>query len=192
MLDFPEYDRAWANFLSRALDELGRGKDPLLSRFQMSSTAHAGKVQHVDGGVAGTTLPPMSVECVMSIKRQDIEMTNVPAIVDSIHESAQSLVSSLNEQFFQRMKTILDEAGQTTDARGRPFTPDLFLDGLEKIEIEFDDSGNPIMPVLVAHPNVVDAFRKCPFTEEHKRRFDEIIERKREAFLARQRSRSLS
>ena len=191
-MDFPVYDRAWANFLSRALDELGRGKDPFLSRFQMSSTAYAGKVQHVDGGVEGTTLPPMVVEGVMSIKRKDIETTNVPAIVDSIREGAQSVVSSLNEQFFPRMNTILDEAGQTIDAKGRPLTPDLLLDVLEKIEIDFDDSGNPIMPVIVAHPNVVDAIMKCPLTEEHKRRLDEIIERKREASLARQRSRSLS
>jgi hypothetical protein len=192
MLVFPEYEQAWARFLFKALDELGRGRDPLLSQFSIDSTTHAGAVQHVDGEFMGSQLPPMRVEGHMSIKRQDVELTNVPAIVQSIEEGARSLLDSLAEQFFPRMNTVLEEAGQVTDAQGQPLTPDLFLDGLEKVELEFDASGQPKMPVLAAHPDVIDAFLRCPFTEEHKRRFTEIIERKRKAFNAKKRSRRLS
>jgi hypothetical protein len=56
MLSFPEYGKSWETFFCRAVDELGRGQDPLLSQIKVDRTTHAEKVQHVDEEGNGSVL----------------------------------------------------------------------------------------------------------------------------------------
>lgn len=189
---FPEYRKAWNEFFRTAIDELGWKQDPILSRIHKSTTEYAGKVQHVDTGAETAIHPPMMIEGKMLIAIQDIETTNIAAIVQAIREAARSWSNSIKNQFFPRLNSILDESGRTIDAREKPLTPDLYLDALETMDIDFDESGIPKLPCIYAHPNVVDAFLKCPFTKEHEQRCSEIIKKKWEEYNARKHSRRLS
>ena len=66
---------------------------------------------------------------------------------------------------------------------------------LEKIEIDFDKSGNPIMPTILLSPKDVrkfkEKFKEWDKNPEMERRSKEIIEKKRKQWLDRENSRKL-
>ncbi len=82
---------------------------------------------------------------------------------------------------------------QTVSADGQPLSHDILLDAIEGVEISFEDDGTARMPTLVMHPNMAEKLAALPpATPEQERRFQDIMQRKQEAFFAGRRSRRLS
>ena len=84
-------------------------------------------------------------------------------------------------------------AGTATDAVGQKISHKLIREGFEKIQIEFDADGQPIMPTLVMHPDMLKYLQQLPpATEEEIRAWNELLERERREFNDRRRHRKLS
>jgi len=79
--------------------------------------------------------------------------------------------------------------------KGEGITPKLILDAIEKMEIGFDEKGNPIMPVLVMSPQdfeKIKAEQKAWESDgELEKRRREIIEKKRKEWIDRESNRKL-
>jgi len=84
-------------------------------------------------------------------------------------------------QLFARMDEIAEENGMVVDARGRPFSVDLFIEGLEKMDIDFDASGKPIMPGCVVHPSNMEKLCAALDTDEAKEKIAAVIAKKKAA-----------
>jgi len=65
---------------------------------------------------------------------------------------AEGLSKDQVKMFEDVMKSATDEAGTAVHADGRPFSAELFIEAIEKMELSFDDDGNWEMPTLVGHP----------------------------------------
>jgi hypothetical protein len=105
---------------------------------------------------------------------------------------ADERLSIVMQHFFRAFERTCDAAGTGTDARGKPFSFELYLAGLEKIELQFDRDGQPILPTLVVHPTMAKQLESLPPpTEEQLRAYNDLIERKRKEFNARRRYRKL-
>jgi hypothetical protein len=111
-----------------------------------------------------------------------------------IETAVDELARQAMTQTYQTLDAATREAGTATDAGGKPWTPDLFLDGLEKMEMTFNDQGKPDI-LLVLHPDLLKSIReKYPDFEndqDYKRRYDEMILRKKADWLARENNRKL-
>lgn len=90
------------------------------------------------------------------------------------------------------MDEITNATGNVVRADGQPISWDLISDMLEKMPLDFDEQGNPLMPTMYASPEGAAQAREMTPTPEQQLRRSEIIERKRAEFYAQKRTRRLS
>lgn len=127
---------------------------------------------------------------------EDIRMINLEEFRAMLLDIATGLTESRGRTMFSQLDDILDKAGRTTDAEGKPFTFELWLHGIESIDFEFDDNGNPLYPTLVIHPAMSATVEKV-FAEVEKdpilrQKLNDVLNRKREAYYAKEANRKLA
>mgnify|MGYP000920160249 CR=1 FL=1 len=131
-----------------------------------------------------------------------IETVSVLAVDDLIHakldewsvmiwEMASQSLNQVMPQVFESLEGACRQGGQVVDASGGPLTVDRLLDALERIDIDFDQNGEPELPYLVTHPDCVRALQEMKVTPAHEARRRAILEKKRKEFDARRRVRKL-
>jgi hypothetical protein len=122
-----------------------------------------------------------------------------PITFSGLAASAAEVGASLGGQqeraMFQAVARATAAAGNVVDAHGACLTAALVLDGLESIELGFDDLGNPIWPSICVNPALADdvgaALRAIDDTPALSERFRAMIERKRSQWHAREADRRL-
>ncbi len=101
----------------------------------------------------------------------------------------------MSQMIIKEIQEAADQVGNTVNAKGQPLTKELFLEMLEKIETGFDEKGEWIPPSIIMHPNAWKAneakFRGWEQDKEFSDKQTEIINRKREAWYAREALRKL-
>lgn len=136
---------------------------------------------------------PLVMESTFALSRDATIAGDLDDLYAALDAAAEGGLSSLMPQFFANLGEICDASGQAIDAGGRPFDYDLLLEALEGIEISFDADGNPKMPTLVMHPETADRLAALPPpSPEQEARLAAMMQRKKEDFDARRRSRQLS
>ena len=192
ILLLPEYDRAWGEFFFVALQELMADAHPLLRQIKRRSDQPLGPVQYADQGEP-LTQEPISVQASFQLEEQAFLLTDVEAILTAIANAAYDTVEPFMRGFYEQFAEICKSVGTAVDCQGKPMTWDLFLDVLDRMEIEFDENGRPSIPTyLGGSPESIKALRSQPFTQAHQERLDAILQRNREEHDARKRHRRLS
>ena len=125
---------------------------------------------------------------------------DVPTLVGEkldakLEEMAQELISQSAKAFFKKVGEISQKAGTSIDARGKPVSPEMLLDMISTVQMEFGPDGRPTQ-TFVIHPDMLPALKKVSEQIENepelKRRNAEILERQREAWAARESNRKLA
>jgi hypothetical protein len=100
-----------------------------------------------------------------------------------------------HQVFYSQLSAILDKTDQTRDAGGRPFTWETFMEMWEMVDFVFDEQGNWIPQTLVSSPVmspiIERIFQEMETDPEKKKQFEELLQRKREAFYAKEANRKL-
>jgi hypothetical protein len=188
----PEYDRAFTEFLHEAIHAVARARDPILSQIRVEEVQTIG-TSRISGEEQTVDLPPIPAAIELSFEADDLIHGRVPGILAVIDDAADQHLRQVMPGFFESIARITDATGNKVDAGGRPFSPELLLEALEKIEWSFDEDGEPIMPTLVMSPDMADTVSKLPpLTPEQEQAFAELKERKRAEYRARRRHRKLS
>ncbi len=129
----------------------------------------------------------------------EIKFSEVPELVgERLIRKVDALADEMARQTSQLGYSKIDElssaAGTAVDGKGRPFSQEMFLKALESMEIDFDERGNPQME-FHAHPDMVKVMVKRGAEWERdtnfKRRYRDLMQRKREAWRARESNRKL-
>ncbi|HUO13450.1 MAG TPA: hypothetical protein VMX38_00565 [Verrucomicrobiae bacterium] len=189
----PEYECAQFRFLHAAVGKLMKAKDSLYA-----SIPEALPLEDIP--TTQNTMPsgevvenkPLMIESKIVIKWDDIRSCNLDALAEQVDAMADERLSIVMPHFFNMFQKTCDAAGTATDAHGKPLSFELYLTGLEKIELQFDRDGQPILPTLVVHPTMAKQLAALPPpTEEQQRAYNDLIERKRREFNARRRYRKL-
>ena len=103
----------------------------------------------------------------------------------------------LARQQVERAVGVLNEetAGNTLQMRGEPFQEEHLFRALEKIPIDFGDSGQPHLPTLLTGPamaeRATEVVGRVASEPDLRRRYEQIISRKREEWRARESRRKL-
>jgi len=100
------------------------------------------------------------------------------AVLEAYEKAAKEMALEQQSFFFGRFEEIIKNAGQAFDAKGKPFTPDLLLETLEKIELDFDENGEPIFPTIFTGKDLFEQAKKWKDSKEYKEKLNELIERK--------------
>jgi hypothetical protein len=89
----------------------------------------------------------------------------------------------------------VDRIGNTLNMGGEPLCEEHIFRALERIAIEFDEAGQPRMPTLMTGPlqgeRVKEVLGRIESQPHLRRRFDQVLSRKREEWRARESCRKL-
>jgi hypothetical protein len=188
----PEYDRAARELLWYVFNELMAAQDPVLSQIKRVQVDHIPAEPSPPGVTVGAypggaPVPITFTDTVESMINMDLD-----AWVEMVQKSVDDALPIQIRQLFEQMENVLRDSGQLIDAKGRPFSIELFFELLEKVQIDFDSEGKPKLPTLVVGPEL---FRRMqaqgPLTDSQKKRLEEIIAKKKQDFDARRRVRKL-
>ena len=160
-------------------------------RFEIHEGDGRWSLRREDGTVDESKLEKISSE--VAIKTEDTEKMTLKDSVEKIDSLARDMARKQAQYSFAKIDECLPPS-QTIEAKG-PLSPEILLTALEKLQIDFDETGKPKLPSLVLAPEPAKQLLAQKEAVEadpvFKRRFNEIIERKREDWRAREADRRL-
>jgi hypothetical protein len=132
-----------------------------------------------------------------SLTRDEMSKITFPEILKKMEDSAEDMARQMEGGAFQTIAQEIDKVGNTIP--GNPaYSPEALLQGLEMIDIDFDDARDkPRMPTVFIHPSQWEKFKEqdAKMTEEqHKeleRKQQAILDKKYEEYVAREGKRKL-
>ena len=146
-----------------------------------------------DGSYEERNLEEITAE--LQVKFEEVEKMPHEMVLDKINGVTEEIAGKVKKSFYEGLRKLADETGNVVSADGEPFSIDLFFEVLEKIDIDFDEAGNPKGLRFVAHPkmssSIAKVFSQAEADPENNRRYKEIMERKREEWRARESNRKL-
>ncbi len=193
LFSLPEYEYAQFKFVHEGVARLMEAKDAL-----WASLPKAEPVESVP--ITQNTMPsgevvqsaPVTVEAKFTYKYADIRSCNTEELAAQMDAAADQSLSVVMPHLFDIMGRTCQAAGTSSDVGGRPFSFELLLSGLAKIDISFDEEGKPELPTLVVGPELGKQIRALPpLTPAQQRAMDDLIEKKRREYNARRRDRKL-
>ena len=146
-----------------------------------------------DSSVAEMNPQEMRVEQV--INSSELEGMNHGMILDTINTMAEEMAEQQRNLSYERIKKIAEETDNVVSGDGEPVSIDLLFQMLEKVFQDFDEEGNPDELTFVATPeiyaSIVKLISQAGTDPAIDRRYNEIIERKREESRVRENNREL-
>ena len=132
----------------------------------------------------------------LDVNLQDLIERGPIAFVEGLETLARELSSQQSNMIFERLNQTTAKTGNIINTGGQAINPDHILQMLETIELDFTEDGQLRPPTLVL-PTPEDCERlkeKLPEWEKdehYKRKFAELIERKRQEWHDRESHRKL-
>ncbi len=192
--DFPkiklEIKKNFENYLRKQ-----SRSDPLIGSITQILIHEGDKLAYhtVDGDKKETSFD--EIQSKFSIKNDKIIAEGPKALVPIANEIAGDLQKQLGRNIFAKLDETAKETGNIVDGKGAGISPDLVLKALEKMQIDFDDDGNPCMPTMFVGPDLAKKIQdKLPEWEkdkEYKKKFENLMEKKKEEWNDRESNRKL-
>jgi hypothetical protein len=129
----------------------------------------------------------------VSFTNEELESLSLEEIYRRFDDAAQDMALQMGKTFFQVVDKTLEDVGNVMKYEGE-FSVDDLLAMWAKIEIDFDDDGQPQMPTLVCPAGQearAEAVTQELQTEENQRRVAALMEKKKEEWRDREASRKL-
>jgi hypothetical protein len=194
--DFPELKAELDNYIRVRLRKKMDARDSVVSQVRQY-TQHEGLIQRYkqlgpDGKVVEEGFEVLSTEFVTSVDEIPTLMGN--NLEKKLDEIAEKTAATLATAFYKKVGEACQEVGNSMNADGQPLSAESLLQMMDKVEMEFDQTGKPTT-AIVFHPNMTESFRKVAEQidndPELKRRTDAILARRREAWATRESNRKL-
>jgi len=115
-----------------------------------------------------------------------------------VYERYQTVALEISMQQTHQMQTeickAVDEVGNLVNAKGKPLSPQLFFQLIEKMHIDFNDDGTVRWPTFVGNEKMTEKFKQVLIElekEPYKSKMEMIIEKKRIEYNDRESNRKL-
>jgi hypothetical protein len=199
----PEYETAFFKFLRARTRSLANSIDPIYSQINTRSPRFFYRGRNTigqrsaedpgDGTSAEETLDaePIAAQSLVEFSRIAVIESDPEDLAGSIYELAYRHLESLMPQVYAALGRSADAVGNTVAGGGRPLSARLYLDVLRTIDIDFTDEGEARMPQMVRGQIGQGPIDKPDMTDAELAEEEEIIDAKRQQFLAQRRSRQL-
>lgn len=187
-LSLDEYDRATREFYSEAVDAIARASNPILGQIQRERVEVIPTSLSTVGPNAIVRREPLLASALVTLSGPDAVRGDFSDALAAIADTAEQFVASIMPSIYGHISDICDATGNVVSGKGRPIW-DSILDTLETVSISFDEDGNPTLPSIVMHPDTAAKLGKPP--EGYESRYNEIIVRRRNEWLAGRRTRRL-
>ncbi|MDD5007835.1 MAG: hypothetical protein PHC68_05445 [Syntrophorhabdaceae bacterium] len=166
-------------------------EDSLLKDIHTRKTLHGGGTRYARADKE--LIRPLKImSATAEVRLEDVKNYRIEEFAVVINKIATEFIIEVHKMMFESVGKITEFTGNVVNAAGKPFSVDMFLDMMEKIEITFNDAGEAIMPSIVAGPELVEKIKKTKFSKEQRDRQKKIMEAKKKTFYAKKCYRRLS
>lgn len=146
-----------------------------------------------DGSVSEIESEEISV--MLKSDMNEVETMTHEKVLEKIDHIAKELAEKQAKLFYTKIDELAKEAGNVVSAEGETFSMDIFFEVLEKISRYFDHAGKPDEIRFTASPELFQSiskvFNEAKSDPETQKRFDAIMEQKREEWRVRESNRKL-
>ncbi|MFB0875793.1 MULTISPECIES: hypothetical protein [unclassified Sphingobium] len=147
-------------------------------------------IQRETGELDETPITSASGE--ISIEFVDLAEFTEELVGKHLDDIAQQLARGMSEHFQQRMHEVTEKVGNVVDGQGKPFSEELFLEVMEKIEHNFGPDGSWQPPTMIVGPGMAEKIAAAgEMSSEGNKRLKAILERKRDDHRRREAARIL-
>lgn len=147
-----------------------------------------------DGSVEDREFKEASAELTWNV--EEVPQLTIKERKEKLDNMADEMARQISQNLFGTLNEVLGKAGQVVDRKGKPFDAEGIFEALEKMQLGFDESGKMQKLSIVTSPELeIRAKRVLEQLESDptlRRRYEEIIERKRIEWLDREASRKLA
>lgn len=194
--DFAELKEKLEALAKRRLRQYVRRRDPVIReiRHMYIHEGTGSRYRTMDGTEDRMELKPSVAE--LRATPDEILDWSLEDVLKRIDGLGEQMLAQIVPAMFGKVKEATNRTGNVVDAGGQPFSFEVFIAGIEKVWIDFDDeTGEPHLPTIVVPPGVAERLRtilpEWEKNEDYKRRFSEVIETKRQAWNDRESRRKL-
>ena len=130
-----------------------------------------------------------------SVSPDEIIEKGAKAFFSQIDKISEELIKQQSQVIFKKMDEVTERTGNIVNAKGKGISPEIILEALEKVTIDFDEFGNPLFPALILNPNdrerVKDEIPKWEADPNLRKKYLELVEKKRREWRDRESRRKL-
>lgn len=142
------------------------------------------------------TMKPKIMSGRTSYNNSDIKNMTPEDVFRRMDNVAEEFSTKMFDNVIDKIETACEETGNVLNLNNQKFSVIHYFELLEKIEINFDDDNNPIWPSFLIGEKVDPAIitkelEKIQNDKTLRKRFDEIMNKKREEYNARESNREL-
>ena len=190
----PEYLLAERGFTYKAIETIARASDPVISQLQVEENVERTSTQYSLPSGETLEMQEIVVGTDATLNFIDVLDGNLSGYYTLVYEMSQELIRKFVPKFYEHVATVIDAYGGTVNADGQPLSHELMLELFERKQISFDEEGNISKDeILVVGPQMAEELRQLPpRTPEQERKWNEMLERKRQEFNAGKRTRRIS
>jgi hypothetical protein len=157
--DYPEAKKHLQKEFIKALRKESE-KDPIINMIHVrrSYEGNAFEFETEDGFSQSGSYKLLASK--FEISKDEVIEKGPDAYFLRIPQIAKEWIDKQSRLLFQKMEEVTAATGNIVDAKSKPISPELILAALDKIAINFDEFGNPIVPSIVLHPSKLEAMKK--------------------------------
>jgi hypothetical protein len=193
--DFPEFKAELSKFLLAQIRQKINQTSPILRGIKRF-TQHEGSLhkyeQLPEGAVVENQFQMSSAETQTHV--EEVPQLIGPKLDAKLDELAAQMVAHMEKSLFKTIEDSCDQAGTTVHAQGQPMSPELLLEMMGKMQMDFDETGRPTASFVI-HPDLLPSTKAVAELIENdpelKRKHEELLERQRAAWAARESNRKL-
>jgi hypothetical protein len=192
--DFPALKAEIQKILVAKLRHRVDTGDPVLSQVKRFVQHEGQQMRYEQYGGGTAQSGPEKIGTEFTIRPAEVPFLIGEKLDTKLEEMAQELISKSAKMFFKKMDESCKEAGTAIDVGGKPVSPEMLLEMMSTVQMEFGPDGKPSHSFVI-HPDMAPALKKVveqiDNDPELRRRHAEILERQREAWAARESYRKL-
>lgn len=194
----PDYPKAKKMIEKKFYEHMKEHSERQLGPFRKAQRIliHEGNktmIEYEDGSVDDE--PLVKFEETIEIRHDEMNKLTPNELLSKFTSAAEGLGRQLSEFSIDKIKEVTDKTGNIISSKGKPFAPDLILNMLEKIWIDFDENEDPVYPTAIVAPGQENLCKKgiqeIFENEKLRKRHDEIIDSKRKIWRERENNRKL-
>jgi hypothetical protein len=191
--DFPETKRLFSRFFRTYMRRKVREVSPYGAvQTRYLHEGRAMKITRADQSESTSGMEQLSVH--LEIKFDEIENLTLQKAIEKHDAMIADMVQKQTNFIRERMSSEIPES-QTLNAKGRKFDAQVVIEMFDKMQIEFYPDGTPhelyVDGPLFTPESMAAVDKEFESNPELKKKFDEMMERKKEEWRAREADRKL-
>jgi hypothetical protein len=159
----------------------------------MNHEGHQWTINRSDG--SEDNQPYHEIQGLFSIEISEVPNLTPDKIRQKLDKIAGEMARQMSQNMFSEISRVTRQVGNEVNTQGQPLTKELFLQMVEKIDIDFDEQGHWIPPAIVIHPDLWEAkkdeFKSWESDPEFQLKHEKLIAQKKEEWRDRENRRKL-